>query len=191
MKPQIISETIIFDAKWLKLVRVEMLIRGKVRQWVYCTRRELDSPRKTVAEAVVIVPFLRDGAETRIVLVREFRAPLGDFQIAFPAGLIDAGESVETTAARELAEETGCRMVHFVRQSPPLAASAGLTDETFQYAFIDAELDSAPKPEGSEEIEVLTPTFSELNSLLQSNEKFCGRTWPLLDQFKIQNQFPR
>lgn len=190
MTPEILKEELIFDAKWLKLVRAEVLIRGQKRQWIYCTRKGLNAPEKETADAVVVVPFVRDGDEVKVVLVREYRAPLKGYQYAFPAGLIDAGESVESTAARELAEETGYRMVNFVRQSPLLAPSAGLTDETFQYAFVEAEYNGAPTLESSEDLEVHLLSLSEITSLLKTNEKFCGRTWPLLDQFIIQKGFP-
>jgi ADP-ribose pyrophosphatase len=46
-----------------------------------------------------------DG-EDRVVLVRQYRHPVGDFLWELPAGLIDvAGEPLRDAAARELAEE--------------------------------------------------------------------------------------
>ncbi|MFZ2990548.1 NUDIX domain-containing protein [Ideonella sp.] len=56
--------------------------------------------------AVVIIPVLDDG---RLVLERQYRYPLGQVLLEFPAGKIDAGESRWTAAIRELAEETGYR----------------------------------------------------------------------------------
>ena len=54
--------------------------------------------------AVGAVPILDDG---RIVMVRQFRYPLGRTLLEIPAGKVDAGESMLTCAARELREETG------------------------------------------------------------------------------------
>jgi ADP-ribose pyrophosphatase len=54
--------------------------------------------------AVVVIPVL-DGGE--LLFERQFRYPLGCAMIEFPAGKIDPGELVETTARRELLEETG------------------------------------------------------------------------------------
>lgn len=45
------------------------------------------------------------GAE--VLLEKQFRAPAGKIVVEFPAGLVDAGETVEEAALRELREETG------------------------------------------------------------------------------------
>ena len=55
--------------------------------------------------AVAIVPLLDDGS---IVLVSQFRTPLGCETLEIPAGVMDKnGESAIDAAARELGEETG------------------------------------------------------------------------------------
>ena len=54
--------------------------------------------------AVVIVPLLDDG---RVVLERQFRYPVGQVMIEFPAGKLDAGEAPLLCGQRELLEETG------------------------------------------------------------------------------------
>ncbi len=59
--------------------------------------------------AAVIVAI---DAEDHILLVEQYRVPLGRACIELPAGLIgdhDEGEAVELAAARELEEETGYR----------------------------------------------------------------------------------
>jgi len=60
--------------------------------------------------AVMIVPLLVDAAgEIRVVLERQFRYPVGQVMIEFPAGKLDAGEGTQLCAQRELQEETGYR----------------------------------------------------------------------------------
>jgi 8-oxo-dGTP pyrophosphatase MutT (NUDIX family) len=55
--------------------------------------------------AVVVVPYDATGD---VVLVRQYRAPVDAELLEIPAGRRDVeGEPTETTAARELAEETG------------------------------------------------------------------------------------
>lgn len=54
--------------------------------------------------AVVILPMLDDG---RFLLERQFRYPLDQVFLEFPAGKIDPGEKPLVCAQRELMEETG------------------------------------------------------------------------------------
>jgi ADP-ribose pyrophosphatase len=54
--------------------------------------------------AVMIVPLLDDG---RVVVERQYRYPMGRVMLEFPAGKLDAGETTQACAARELREETG------------------------------------------------------------------------------------
>ncbi|MFQ3225281.1 MAG: ADP-ribose pyrophosphatase [Lentimonas sp.] len=186
-----IKHTVIANTRWLKLVEAEVEIRGVTQKWTYCTRRQdLDTVPAT-PDAVVIVPFVREAGETRILLVHEYRTPINRTMYAFPAGLVDDGESVETSAARELLEETGCRVVSILDQSPPtLYPSAGLTDETFQYVFVEAAYQGEPQLEGSEEIELHSFTLDALRALLETQPAMCGRTWPLCYQYLQNYKFP-
>ena len=71
---------------------------------------ELPDGKRTAREyilhpgAVVILPLLDDG---KVLLERQFRYPLHDVFIEFPAGKIDPGEDPLDCAKRELVEETG------------------------------------------------------------------------------------
>jgi ADP-ribose pyrophosphatase len=58
--------------------------------------------------AVMIIPLLTGpSGETQLVLERQFRYPIGQVMIEFPAGKLDPGESTLICAQRELLEETG------------------------------------------------------------------------------------
>lgn len=57
--------------------------------------------------AVMIVPLLEELGEMRLVLERQFRYPVGQVIVEFPAGKIDPGEGSLVCAKRELREETG------------------------------------------------------------------------------------
>jgi ADP-ribose pyrophosphatase len=78
--------------------------------------------------AVVIVPLLDDG---RVLLERQFRYPVQQVMIEFPAGKIDAGEDRLACAKRELLEETGYTAREW--------AHAGLLHPVISYSteFID------------------------------------------------------
>ena len=48
---------------------------------------------------------LTDDAE--FLLIRQFRPPVNNYVIEFPAGLNDKGDTLKEAAERELLEETG------------------------------------------------------------------------------------
>jgi ADP-ribose pyrophosphatase len=56
------------------------------------------------APSVVLIPIDADG---RVILVKQYRAPLDRETWEFPAGGINPGESAEAAAARECEEEIG------------------------------------------------------------------------------------
>jgi ADP-ribose pyrophosphatase len=54
--------------------------------------------------AVMVVPILDDGS---LVLERQYRHPMAQVMLEFPAGKLDTGEAPWTCGRRELLEETG------------------------------------------------------------------------------------
>jgi len=66
--------------------------------------------------AVMVVPLLEgpDG-QLQVVLERQFRYPVGQVMVEFPAGKRDAGEPGWRCAQRELLEETGYRAQQWAR----------------------------------------------------------------------------
>ncbi|MEO9129961.1 MAG: NUDIX hydrolase [Sphingomonas sp.] len=68
-----------------------------------------------------------------VILVEQYRVPLGQRCLELPAGLVgdeDEGESVETSAARELEEETGYRPAR-VENLGVFYSSPGMVSEGF------------------------------------------------------------
>ncbi|MFZ5794281.1 MAG: NUDIX hydrolase [Sphingomonas sp.] len=87
------SAEIVWEGKYIKVV--------KDGTWEYVSRA------RGIQAAVILA--VEDG---HVLLVEQYRVPLGRRCLELPAGLVgddDAGESVEASAARELEEETGYR----------------------------------------------------------------------------------
>ena len=133
-------------------------------------------------DAVCIVPLLPDGS---VLLEREFRYPLNSWCVSLPAGLIDAGETLEEAVARELSEETGYRLrddiVPAVRPLPqPGFSSTGLTEENVQVVFAQVEPGGQPRPDSAELIEPFTVARSGLRAFLDTNKLPIGTRCPLI-----------
>lgn len=106
---------ILWEGKYLKVL--------KDGTWEYVARA------RGIAAAVIVA--VDDG---HIVLVEQYRVPLGRRCLELPAGLVGdevAGESAEVAAARELEEETGYRADRIeplgVFHSSPGMVSEGFT----------------------------------------------------------------
>jgi ADP-ribose pyrophosphatase len=68
-----------------------------------------------------------------VILVEQYRVPLGKYCLEFPAGLIGddtEGEDALASAARELEEETGYRAAQW-EEIGEFASSSGMLGETF------------------------------------------------------------
>lgn len=84
-----------YDGPFLKVQRDQVTLPDGMS----ATREYIRHPG-----AVVILPVFDDGT---ILLERQFRYPLDQIFIEFPAGKIDPGEDPLACAQRELREETG------------------------------------------------------------------------------------
>ena len=94
--------------------------------------------------AVAVVPLTTDDD---VVLLRQYRHPIGTELLEIPAGICDVeGEPLEATAARELAEETGLAATEM---SPltTIATTAGWSDE-HNAIFLARDVTPTDRPDG-------------------------------------------
>jgi ADP-ribose pyrophosphatase len=105
-----------------------------------------------------VVPVTGGGD---VVLVRQWRQPLGAFTLELPSGGIDAGEKPGQAARRELFEETGYRaegLEHLVS----VHTSTGRSTEVCHLFRCTAVRDeSGPQPEPTESISVVELPLGE------------------------------
>jgi ADP-ribose pyrophosphatase len=184
---KIIDAAIVAKFKFLTLFAVSYLDRkGTLRHWHMVSRADPPkcvSGRRHSPDAAIIVPYHR--REDKLVVIKEFRVPVGDYQYGFPAGLLDPGEALEVAAARELREETGLTLVRVYRHSPAIFSSAGLSDESIAMVF--AEVDGTPSMRhagDSEDIEVFLMDRKQVQALTQRHDiVFGARAWLAMDAF--------
>lgn len=144
---------------------------GKNRIWDFASRRSSHLPVQIFTPDIVcVVPFLvsEDEDDFNVVMLKQFRPPVGGYQLEFPAGIINPGESVQNAAARELREETGLELGEVIIETPPLYSSAGLTDEAIVMVFAACKGELTTKyKEAEEDIEILTYNYDELKCLVK------------------------
>ena len=95
--PQIHSRKVVAKSGLFKIEQVDLeFSNGETRIF----ERMAGSGRG----AVMVVPFINDD---EFLLVREYAAGTHTYELGFPKGLIDPGESAAVAANRELKEEIG------------------------------------------------------------------------------------
>ena len=166
MTPKILKKTNISKGKWLSLHEITYIDPyGIERKWESVERNASNG-------AVVIIATMKHSKE--MILIRQYRPPVGNFIIEFPAGLIDNGETPETSALRELKEETGYTGT-VISKSTPAHSSPGLSSEAIIYVkmLIDETLPENLNPQtdfdDSECIELIKTPINKLKSLIEQS----------------------
>eukprot|EP00828_Plagiopyla_frontata_P047061 TRINITY_DN859_c0_g1_i1.p1 TRINITY_DN859_c0_g1~~TRINITY_DN859_c0_g1_i1.p1 ORF type:complete len:258 (-),score=59.78 TRINITY_DN859_c0_g1_i1:109-882(-) len=109
-----LSETKVHSGKWISFYQAsyELSNDQKINNWEYIKREQLPA----IANGVETIPILKNP-ETgidKLLLISNFRPPVGTWSIEFPAGLIEANEGAQSAAIREFTEETGYQKFKFV-----------------------------------------------------------------------------
>lgn len=136
------------------------------------------------ADAVVIVGLHKSSG--KLILIKQFRVPINDYIYELPAGLVDEGESIETSVERELREETGLTLLEIKKDKSKdkVYLSPGMSDESvaFIYCICDGEItDEFLEPD--EDIEAFLISQEEAKEILASNHKIDTKAFLILQMF--------
>ncbi len=96
-KPLILSQQIVAQSRLFKVESLELRFSNGVE-------RTYERMKPSGRHAVMIVPVTEQGD---FLLIREYAAGTESYELGFPKGLIDEGETVLEAANRELKEEIG------------------------------------------------------------------------------------
>ncbi|KAG7665696.1 YSA1 [[Candida] subhashii] len=171
-KAKITSIEPLEQGKWIQTRKINYQDPdGKDREWEMAVR--VTRSETTNIDAVSIVSVLHSETKPKqIVLVKQFRPPTEKVIIELPAGLIDPHETIESTAVRELIEETGYHGT-FRKKSRVMFSDPGLTNANMVLAYVDVDLNDPknqnPQPQLEPGEYIITFTLP-LDNLLEELE---------------------
>jgi ADP-ribose pyrophosphatase len=121
--------------------------------------------------ASAIVPFLTEPTATdpQVLLLKQYRYATGGYLFEIPAGRLDPGESPETCARRELAEETGCRAAS-MKFLTSVFTTPGFTDECIHLFMATGLVRGEARHEADEFIQIEVMALSEALARVQQGE---------------------
>ncbi|KAG4443514.1 hypothetical protein IFR05_000987 [Cadophora sp. M221] len=162
-------------AKWVRTILTTYTDPlGTTRTWEHAERPT--RPKGCDIDAVGMVAILEKESGPELLLQRQYRPPLDKVCIEIPAGLVDAGETAEQAAVRELKEETG--YVGVVSEtSPVMFSDPGFCTTNMRIVHVTVDMSKPenknpqPELEGGEFIECFTVPLKDLFAECKNLEK--------------------
>lgn len=161
--------------RFLNMYELEVTHRdGKVSPYYMASRVEDPAKIKAVTGVNtpngVIMYGVYGEQKDRVVLVRQYRYPIGGYVYEFPAGLVEAGEELTDAGVREMFEETGLTFapVEAGCYTKPFFTTVGMTDESCGTVFgYCSGQPTNTHQESSEDIQVVIADREECRRILK------------------------
>lgn len=146
------------------------------------------------AEGIVIYPIWKKDPD-KIVLLRQFRYPVGDYLYELPAGLIDEKETASEAAIREMKEETGLSFEVYDGGEEGFRNAfymgAGYTDEACKVVFGYADGEFSQKYlEDTETIKAMLVTKEEAKRILREERVSLRLAYLLMNFLSAKKDNP-
>lgn len=162
-----------------KVNKSEILFRGKVFDLQVDEISYNESGNSGIREiavhpgGAVVIPVKDDG---KIILVKQFRYPIRDWLIEFPAGKLDSNEDPLVCATRELEEETGYKAKKIEKLGEILTAPGYCTEILHIYKATGLVPGNHNREEGELGMEVLEYPIDEINKMILNGEITDAKT---------------
>ena len=163
------------DTNFLNFYEFEAIQRdGEKKPYYVASRAKRIEDLKAVSHENrpdgVIIYGVYGEAKDHLVLIRQYRYPLGGYVYEFPAGLVEPGENMAEAGIREMYEETGLsfQAKDAGPYSRPFFTTIGMTDESCGTVF--GYCSGTPTDryqESSEDIQVVLADRKECRRILR------------------------
>lgn len=158
-KPEIVASKVVAQSRLFKVEQLDLKFSNGVK-------RSYERMKGSGRGAVMVIACAN---EDEFYLVREYCAGTHDYQLGFPKGLIDPGETVLEAANRELQEEIGFKAERFV-ELKTLALAPSYFNATMHLVLafeLSASLLEGDEPEP---LELESWRWSQLQELLAQDD---------------------
>lgn len=163
------------DTPYLNFYEMEAIHRdGRSSPYYVASRAKAVSELKAVSgknrpDGVILYGVYGENKD-KVVLIRQYRYPLGGYVYEFPAGLVEPGEDMLSAGIREMYEETGLTFspIESGSYSRPFFTTVGMTDESCGtiFGYCSGQPTSSHE-EASEEIQVVLADRTECKRILK------------------------
>ena len=157
-------------------LRGETRFQGKIIDVIHDTVR-LENGKEALREVArhpgAVGIFVMDGDQ--VVLVRQFRYPVGRELLEIPAGKLERGEEPYPAAMRELREETG-GLASRLEVLGEYYGSAGFCDEKLTLYFARLEQIGQTDPDEDEFLTVERYSLPVFEAMIARGEIVDGKT---------------
>ena len=154
---------IIKEKKFLENLKIFDLFKYKLQSPYKKQKKFFDFYVFNSPDWINILPITKNN---EVVFVQQYRAGTNSITLELPGGMIDPGESVLSSAKRELYEETGYKSKNWTKLGLVHPNPAIMNNSCHTYLAENVELISEPQNSGSEYTQVKTYPLDQLENLI-------------------------
>tara|TARA_R110001583_G_scaffold6499_2_gene32817 strand:- start:3730 stop:4281 length:552 start_codon:yes stop_codon:yes gene_type:complete len=157
--PEILNKSIVACSRFFKIETLQLKFSNG-------QQREFERMKGANQGAVLVVPFYDKDT---ILLIREYAAGTHSYELGFPKGLIDPGETPVEAANRELKEEVGFGAKDFTVLKKVVMAPSYFSSEMTLFMAKNLYPESLPGDE-PEPLEVIKWPLNKADELLARDD---------------------
>ena len=166
--PTILAEKLVAESRIFKVQALDI-------EYSNGTRVQFERLVASTHGAVLIVPIINE----EMVLIREYSAGVQRYELGFPKGKIDAGETWAEAAVRESMEEVGFRPGQ-VKRLDSVTLAAGYMGHQIHIVLAQDLVPEAAVGDEPEPLEIIYWPIQNWKALLEHPEFTEGRAYAAL-----------